>query len=206
MSKPIRILIADDHAMVRDGLATIIGFEKDFEVVGEAVDGTSAVKKAKSLSPDLVLMDLMMPGMGGTEATAEILKARPETKVLVLTSFGSAGELTEVFGNGAAGAITKTMSGEALVKAIRDVMSGKWVVAPEIETALKDSALIGLSPRQKQMVDSLTRGLTNKDISRQFGISLATVKLHLSEVFRKLNVANRSEAVSVALKRRLLDG
>ena len=206
MSKPIRILIADDHAMVRDGLATIIGFEKDFEVVGEAVDGTSAVKKAKSLSPDLVLMDLMMPGMGGTEATAEILKARPETKVLVLTSFGSAAELTDVFGNGAAGAITKTMSGEALVKAIRDVMSGKRVVAPEIETALKDSALIGLSPRQKQMVDSLTRGLTNKDISRQFGISLATVKLHLSEVFRKLDVANRSEAVSVALKRRLLDG
>lgn len=206
MSKPIRILIADDHAMVRDGLATIIGFEKDFEVVGEAVDGTSAVKKAKSLSPDLVLMDLMMPGMGGTEATAEILKARPGTKVLVLTSFGSASELNEVFGNGAAGAITKTMSADALVKAIRDVMSGKRVVAPEIESALKDSAPIGLSPRQKQMVDSLTRGLTNKDISRQFGISLATVKLHLSEVFRKLNVANRSEAVSVALKRRLLDG
>lgn len=203
--KKLKILIADDHTMVREGLATILSFENDFTVVGEAEDGEDAVRKAQALKPDLVLMDLMMPGLDGADATAQIKAARSDTQVLILTSFGDSAHLNRALANGAGGAITKTMPKEALISAIRDVAAGTCVIAPEIHQALDEGNMLPeLTPRQLDILDLLARGFTNKDMARLFGLSTAGIKFHLLTIFRKLDVENRSEAVAVALRKHLL--
>lgn len=203
--KKLKILIADDHTMVREGLATILSFENDFTVVGEAEDGEDAVRKAQALKPDLVLMDLMMPGLDGADATAQIKAARSDTQVLILTSFGDSAHLNRALANGAGGAITKTMPKEALISAIRDVAAGTRVIAPEIHQALDEGNMLPeLTPRQLDILDLLARGFTNKDMARLFGLSTAGIKFHLLTIFRKLDVENRSEAVAVALRKHLL--
>ena len=204
-SRKLKILIADDHAMVREGLATILSFEGDFSVVGEAEDGEDAVRKAAALKPDLVLMDLMMPGLDGADATARIRSEHPDTQVLILTSYGDSAHLGRAFANGAGGAITKTMPKESLVSAIRDVASGTRVIAPEIRRTLdEDSAMPELTPRQIDILGLLARGFTNKDMARLFGLSTAGIKFHLLTIFRKLGASNRAEAVNIALRKHLL--
>ena len=204
MSDKIKILIVDDHAIVRDGLSAILKFQKDMTVVGEAEDGPSAVRKARELAPDVVILDLMMPDMDGAEATPEIMKAHPGAKILLLTSYGTSTELSRALGNGAVGAITKTLPKEELFSAIRKVAAGTRVISPEIEQAIsEDSTMPELSPRHLEILHSLTRGLTNEDIARQLGLSTAGVKFHLLTIFRKLNVSNRAEAVGLALRKHL---
>ena len=205
MPSKLKILIVDDHAIVRDGLAAILKFQKDMTVVGEADDGQSAIQKAQELRPDIILMDLMMPNMNGADATAAIKQVLPDTQVLLLTSYGTSSELSRAFKNGATGAITKSLPKEELLAAIRNVATGLRVASPEIEQTLKEEAdMPSLTPRQLEILHSLTRGLTNDDIAREFGLSKAGVKFHLLTVFRKLNVANRSEAVSYALRHHLV--
>ena len=205
MSKKIKILLADDHAIVRDGLAANIKLQPDMTVVGEAADGKSAVKKALESKPDLVLMDLMMPVMNGAAATEKIRQRLPTTQVLILTSFPDSDDIGLAMSNGAIGAISKSTPKNQLLDSIRTAAAGKRVVSPEVESALNDEESIPkLSPRQKEILDGLVRGLTNKDIARQLGISVAVVKFHLLILFKKLNVANRSEAVAIALRKHLL--
>lgn len=204
MSRKIKILIVDDHAIVRDGLSAILQFHKDFIVVGEAEDGVVAVRKAQELQPDVVLLDLMMPIMGGTEATMQIRHACPQARILLLTSFGSSTEIVRALENGATGAITKALSKEELIAAIHDVAAGRRVISREIEQTIKESQNAPpLTGRQMEILESLTRGLTNDDIATQFGISKAGVKFHLLTIFRKLGVANRTEAVGFAMRKAL---
>jgi len=204
MPAKLKILIVDDHAIVRDGLAAILKFQKDMTVVGEADDGQSAIQKAQELYPDVILMDLMMPNMNGADATAAIKQALPETHILLLTSYGTSSELSRAFRNGATGAITKSLPKEELLAAIRNVAAGMRVASPEIEQTLKEEAdMPSLTPRQLEILQSLTRGLTNDDIAREFGLSKAGVKFHLLTIFRKLNVSNRTEAVGLASRKHL---
>ena len=206
MHKKIKILIADDHAIMRDGLAAIIAFQNDMEIIGQACDGSDAVVKAVRLKPDLVLMDMMMPATDGVEATKCICEQLPRTKVLILTSYGDSANLKLAFAHGAVGAITKTMPKEQLVAAIRDVAAGKRVIAPEITYTLSNSDTSSqLTERQLSILHSLSRGLTNKEIAKQFGISTAGIKFHLLTIFRKLDAANRSEAITIALHKHLLN-
>ena len=205
MPAKLKILIVDDHAIVRDGLAAILKFQKDMTVVGEADDGQSAIQKAQDLHPDVILMDLMMPSMNGADATAAIKQTLPETQILLLTSYGTSSELSRAFKNGATGAITKSLPKEELLAAIRNVAAGMRIASPEIEQTLnEESETPTLTPRQLEILRSLARGLTNDDIAHEFGLSKAGVKFHLLTIFRKLNVANRTEAVAIAMRKHLL--
>ena len=205
MKKKIKLLLADDHAIVRQGLATILGFQPDFDVVGEAEDGEDAVRKTATLKPDVVIMDLMMPTLSGAEATAQIRRHDPETFVVVLTSYGTSADLAQALENGATGALLKTASKEELFGCIRDVASGLTFISPDVQQSLSEAReLPELTPRQLEILQSLSRGLTNNDIAKQLGLRTAGIKSHLLTIFRKLGVANRSEAVALALRKHLL--
>ena len=203
--KPIRILLADDHAIVRTGLAFLLGTKKDFDIVGEASDGMEAVAMAAKLNPDVVVMDLMMPVLGGAEATEQILKTNPSAKVLILTSFGSESGVSVALKSGASGALLKSAANAELVDAIRTVAAGGKALSPDIEPMLQERDLIPeLSVRQRQMLESITRGLTNDEIALQYGLSVPSVKTHIVKLFAKIGAANRTEAASIALRRHLV--
>ena len=205
MDNKIRVLVADDHAIVRTGLVTLLGRAADIEVVGEANDGNDAVAKAMKLNPDVVVLDLVMPRKDGVAATAELHAKRPDMKILILTSFGTSEEITKAFSVGAQGAILKSSPNAELMASIRDIAAGKRVVAPEIDNMLaNDPPVPDLSPRQREILESITRGLTNNQIAMQFDISPESIKTHINKLFKKLGAASRSEAVSIALRRHLL--
>ena len=201
----IKVLVADDHAIVRTGLVALLGRAPDIEVMGEASDGNDAVAKAMKLNPDVVVLDLVMPRKDGVAATAELHAKRPDMKILILTSFGTSEEITKAFSVGAQGAILKSSPNAELMASIRDIAAGKRVVAPEIENMLaNDPPVPDLSPRQREILESITRGLTNNQIAMQFDISPESIKTHINKLFKKLGAASRSEAVSIALRRHLL--
>ena len=203
--KKIRIAIADDHSVVRMGLVALLKYEKDMTVVGEASDGQEAVRLAQAEQPDVVIMDLMMPVLDGVAATARIRKECPNVRVLVLTTFGSSADVSRALAAGASGALMKDASNDELLEAIRTVAAGSEAVSPDIRSALprsSDEPL--LTRRQKEVLEYATRGLTNADIARIFGISADAVKQHLSAVFAKLGAANRAEAIAIVLRRQLL--
>jgi len=205
MKQKIRVLIADDHAMVRMGLASLLGTELDIEVVGEAEDGADAVKKAVSVRPDVVVMDLVMPKKDGAEATTEILKLIPDAKVLLLTTFGTADGVAHALAAGAIGAMMKNADFNELAAAIRTVAAGERAVSPDIERFMReDPPVASLTKRQGEILAAVVRGLTNDDIAKQFSIQRSSVKDHLTAIFEKLGAANRSEAVSIALRKHLL--
>ena len=199
------VMIVDDHSVVRMGLTAIINLEKDFTVCGEAENGNEAAKAAAALKPDVIIMDLVMPDMDGADTTKEILKVSPDSHVLILTTFGSAADISRAFEAGATGAVTKNLSNDDLMKAIRATRDGIRYVSQEIEQSLnEDNGDIRLSPRQREVLDSITRGLSNENIATMLGISKSRVKQHLNELYEKLGAANRAEAVSIALRKHLL--
>lgn len=201
----IKILIADDHAIVRMGLATLLGAQDGLTVVGEAVNGEQAVTRALKLKPDVIVMDLVMPKKNGVAATAELHAKLPSAKCLILTSFGTAEEIKAALAAGAAGILLKSAANSHLVASIRKVAAGKLVIAEEVETLLATSEPVPeLSPRQHEILESITRGLSNPQIALQLDISPESVKTHLNKLFAKLGAANRSEAVAIALKKHLL--
>ena len=201
----IRILVADDHAIVRVGLVTLLGRVPDFEIVGEAGNGAVAVSKALKLAPDVVVLDLVMPKMDGVAATAALHEKLPNAKVLILTSFGTSEDLSRALNAGAIGAILKNAANSELVSAIRRVAAGKRTISPEIENMLaNDPPVPELSPRQRDILESIMRGLTNNQIAMQFEISPKRVKTHIAKLFEKIGAASRSEAVSIALRKQLL--
>ena len=203
--KKIKVLIADDHAIVRMGLASILGTKKDIEVVGDAEDGADAVRKAQKLHPDVVLMDIVMPEMDGATATAEIRRLLPTTKVLILTSFGEADGIAHALQSGASGALMKNIDYSELVEAIRDVAKGGRVIAPEIARMLKESPPVPeLTDRQREILLSMSRGLTDADIAKQLNLTPNSVREHITTIFNKLGAANKTEAVAIALRKQLL--
>lgn len=205
MSAKIKVLIADDHSVVRAGITTILSLTDDIEVVGEASNGKLAVKLAKELSPDVVVMDLQMPVMDGVAATAAIAADCPATKVLVLTTFGFSDDVGRALEKGALGVVIKTAPDTSLVAAIRLVAAGRRTVAPEVARLLKaEPSGARLTDRQLEILQSVARGLTNQDIATAFGISLDGVKAHLRSICAKLGAANRSEAVALALRKQLI--
>ena len=204
MSK-IRVLISDDHAIVRMGLVALISAESDIEVVGEAKNGIEAVREAIRLRPDVVVMDILMPRKDGIAATRELSEKLPGTKVLVLTSIGTSDDISRAMSAGAAGAVLKNTDNGNIIDAIRIIVSGKQVLSREVRKLMKDEPPTpALSPRQQDILASLTRGLTTNDIAKQLGISVPSVKTHLAALFAKLGAANRSEAVAIALRKHLL--
>ena len=205
MKNTIRVLIADDHTIVRIGLRTLLGAEKDIEVVGEAKNGEMAVKEALRLRPDVVIMDLMMPKMDGAEATAALHEKLPETKVIILTTFGSSDGIAHAIESGAAGALMKTADDAALISTIRSVAGGKTIISPDIKRLLaEDPPIPVLTTRQAEVLQSMMRGLTNRDIAKQLGIRQDGVNEHVAAILAKIGAANRTEAVAIALRKHLL--
>jgi NarL family two-component system response regulator LiaR len=204
-SKKIKVLIADDHGIVRAGLASILGFEDDIAVVGEANNGLHAVEQCKALRPDVIIMDLMMPQLNGVEATVRITREMPETKVMILTTYGSADDIGRALEAGAAGTMIKTVSNDTLVSAIRQIAAGGSCIAPEIRRMLmSEPPTPDLTERQREILAAAMRGLTNEDIARQFNITSSGVKQCLSKIYQKLNVANRAEAIAYALNKKIV--
>ena len=203
--KKTRILLADDHAIVRMGLASLLGMESDIEIVAEAADGEEAVAKARRTKPDVIIMDLMMPKLDGITATGKILKSNPEVKIIILTSYGSSNGLAHAIETGAVGAVLKNSAENDLVIAIRTVCDGKTFVSREIQDQIAaDPPVANLTKRQLEILDSIVRGLSNADIAKQYNISEITVKNHLTSIFAKIGASSRTEAATIALRKHLL--
>jgi len=203
--KKITILIVDDHAIVRTGLKSLLGTEPDLSVVAEAEDGIEAVREAKLHKPDVVIMDYMMPRKDGAAATAEILAGNPQTRILLLTSYGSAAGIALALRAGAAGALIKSGNNDVLIKAIRTIAAGGNYVASEIKHALaEDPHSESLTERQLQILELVVRGFANHDIATHLGIREDSVKKHTYAIYAKIGAANRSEAVAIALRKHLL--
>ena len=201
----IRVFIADDHAVVRIGLSALLSTEPDISVIGVAKDGVEAVEETLRLKPDVIVMDLMMPKKTGVEATTDILAALPETKIIVLTTFAASDAIARALELGAAGAVMKTAEDGELVSIIRTVASGGRVVSEEIQKLLADDPPAEkLTARQMDILESVTRGLTNADIAKMLGLREQSVKEHISAIFTKIGAANRSEAVAITLRKQLL--
>lgn len=203
--KKIKVLIADDHKIVRMGLAALLATERDLQLVGEADNGVEAVQRASDLKPDVIIMDLMMPKKDGVEATRDILAAVPDTKVLVLTSYGTSNAVAQAIEAGAAGALMKTADDAQIASVIRRLAAGEKFVSPEILQSIREApAIPTLSPRQTEILQQLTMGLTNKEIANALGIRKDGVEDHINIIFAKLGASNRAEAVAIALRKHLL--
>lgn len=200
-----KVLIVDDHAILRMGLASLLNGTDAFEVVGDASNGKSGVRKAVSLRPDVIIMDLMMPDMDGDEATQKILDAQPSAKVLLLTTFGTSDGITRALNAGAIGAIMKGCDFTELATAIRAVAAGQRYLSEEVQRIIRDNPPVPtLSPRQREILEALADGRTNPDIAKALGISVSMVHEHMTSLFEKLGAANRAEAVAIAFRRHLL--
>ena len=205
MKDKIRVLLADDHTLVRMGLKMLLSAADGFTVVGEAENGEEAVRLTEAERPDVVVMDLSMPILNGTEATKAICASCPETRVLILTTFADPEEISAALSAGAAGALLKSSANAELLTAIRAVSGGETFLSDEIRELLSDvPAAPSLTERQLQVLASVTRGLSNREISIQLGISQERIKQHLNVIYEKLGAANRAEAVAIALRKHLL--
>ena len=205
MKAKIKILIADDHAIVRIGLSALLKTEPDLSVVGVAKDGEEAVAEALRLKPAVIVMDLMMPKKNGVEATAAIHEKLPDTKIVILTTFAASDGIKHALDAGATGAVMKTAEDAELVSIIRAVASGGKVISDEIQQLLtEDPPAEELTPRQLEILESVTRGFTNADIAKQLGLREQSVKEHISAILLKIGAANRSEAVAITMRKHLL--
>lgn len=203
--KKIRILVVDDHELLRFGLSTLLQFQKDMEVVGGAENGEEALGLARQLKPDVVVMDLMMPQMDGVESTQRILAELPATRIMLLTSFGTAADVIRAIRAGAVGALVKDSPNDELIAAIRNVAAGKQVFSPEIKKMIDtEPPPPDFTSRQLEILNAITRGFTNADIADILHISPDAVKQHIISICTKLGAANRSEAVAIALRKHLL--
>ncbi len=205
-SRPIRVLIADDHAVVRNGLKFFFMASDEFEMVGEAADGEQAVQLCAQVHPDVVLMDLLMPGYGGIDATRAIRTCCPQVQVIALTSFEDSELVQGALAAGAIGYLLKNVSADELTGAIRAAYAGRPTLAPEATQALIHVATHqqppghDLTPREREVLALMVEGLNNPEIATRLVVSLSTAKFHVSSILSKLGVASRSEAVALAVQ------
>lgn len=211
----IRVLIADDHHVVRRGLQFFLKTQKDIEVVGEAKNGVEAVQLVEQLKPDIVLMDLVMPEMDGIEATKKIKARWPEVQILMLTSFSDKDHVVPAIEAGAAGYQLKDIEPDDLVNSIRQVMCGESIMHPvattQLEETLKEEENLPhiknpLTPREKDVLAELTKGKSNREIASSLFVTEKTVKTHISNIFAKLEVQDRTQAALYAVKHGLTEG
>ncbi|HEX5940239.1 MAG TPA: response regulator transcription factor [Dehalococcoidia bacterium] len=214
MSEKISVLIADDHGIVRQGLRDYIALQGDMEVVGDASDGEQAVIRTRELTPDVVLMDLVMPGTNGIEATRQIRAISPMTRVIILTSFAEEEQVFEAIKAGASGYLMKDIKPEELAKAIRGVQAGEPMLHPEIARLMMremrrdstDQRLHDqLTEREMEVLRCIARGLSNKEIASELVISEKTVKTHVSNLLQKLHLADRTQAAIYAMQKKLVE-
>jgi len=206
----IRVLVADDQRVVREGLATLLGLLEGIEVVGQAADGEEAVGLAAQTRADVVLMDLNMPGLDGTAATARLAAEQPGVKVLVLTTYADDENLFAALRAGARGYLTKDAGAEAIADAIRDVHEGRSHVDPALQARLVEAAVGGaaseraapdeLTPREAEVLALIAEGLSNAEIAERLVVSNATVKTHINRIFMKIGARDRAQAVRYAFE------
>lgn len=212
-----RILIADDHAMLREGMRNLIKQEKDFELVGEAADGEEAVRLAAELKPDIIIMDIVMPKLNGVEATKQIKQVSPSSALLILTAYSDIRYIVGLLEAGACSYLLKNSPAKEIVRAIRAVRSGESVLDPDVTRKLvqrlasltrspgesKASGL--LTAREMEILKLASRGISNKELSEKLFISLRTVKAHMTNIFNKLGCSSRTDAIIKGLKQGYID-
>jgi DNA-binding NarL/FixJ family response regulator len=208
VSQPIRLVIADDHPVVRDGLRAMLDTQPDIEVVGEATTGAEALAMVRYLRPDLVLMDLQMPELDGASATRRIRAEHKDVHVLVLTTYDTDADITRAVEAGATGYVLKDARREDLFQAVRLAARGESVLSPGVAARvlgrMRAPAEEALSAREIEVLGAVARGFSNRDVARELHISEATVKTHLLHVFAKLGVDDRTAAVTVSLERGII--
>ena len=203
--KKTSILLADDHAITRMGLCMLISSKPDMTVVGEAEDGEEAIRLARKLNPDIVILDLMMPGISGAAATKAIRSENTAIRIVILTTFGDPDDLALAVKNGANATLLKDTRTDDIIDALRKVAAGEEIIPQSIRNMKdEDDSLATLTDRQKEVLHSVSRGLTNADIAKQLGITEIGVQKHLKLIFTKLGAANRTEAAAIALRKHLL--
>lgn len=216
MKSKTRILIADDHPLLREALCKVFSNQKDMEIVGQASNGEEAIDLASQLKPDILVMDIMMPKLDGLEASRQIKKIAPNTAILILTAYDDDNYVLGLLEAGATGYLMKSAKGQDLVEAVRAIRAGESVLHPKIIEKLLKQAMAKpagtaehkikylLSDREMEMLKLLATGMSNKEIAEKLCLSLRTVKAHMSNIFTKMNVASRSEALVEALRKGLL--
>jgi two-component system nitrate/nitrite response regulator NarL len=209
---PIRVLLIDDHTLFRSGVKALLSRTPEFEVVGEAADGLDGVKRAKALRPDVILLDLHMPGTPGKDTLALLLEDMPGAKVLMLTVSEDGEDLIETLRGGATGYLLKNIDTESLLEAIRRAAAGEPVVSPQMTGKLvrglkapaKAEAVAAekdkLSPREREIMAFLAKGASNKEIARDLALAESTVKIHVQHILRKLNLSSRVQAAVYAVE------
>ena len=216
MKSKTRILIADDHPLLREALCKVFSNQKDMEIVGQASNGEEAIDLASQLKPDILVMDIIMPKLDGLEASRQIKKIAPNTAILILTAYDDDNYVLGLLEAGATGYLMKSAKGQDLVEAVRAIRSGESVLHPKIIEKLLKQVMFKpagtaehkikdlLSDREMEMLKLLATGMSNKEIAEKLCLSLRTVKAHMSNIFTKMNVASRSEALVEALRKELL--
>ncbi len=216
MSQPIRVLIVDDHTLFRSGIKALLQRNEDFEVVGEAGDGLEGLKRAKSLQPDVVLLDLHMPGIGGREAVKLLAEEVPACNVLLLTVSEDAEDLIETIRAGARGYLLKNIETDFLLNAIRSAARGEAVVSPQMtgklmmgvrmggEGAVQDDDRDKLSTREKEIIALLATGVSNKEMAHTLNVAESTVKIHVQNILKKLRLTSRVQAAVYAVENGLV--
>ena len=208
--QPIRIMLVDDHTMVRRGLATFLLVFDDFKLVGEAESGEAAIQLCAKVLPDVVLMDMVMPGMGGEAATRAIRKTYPQVQVIVLTSFKEGALIKNALEAGAIGYLLKDVSADELARAIRAAYAGRATLSPDVAQVIVQDASqppapgLDLTERERAVLALMVEGLNNTQIAGRLTVSPSTVKSHVSNILSKLGVSSRTEAVTLALRHGLV--
>ena len=215
MESTIRVLLVDDHTLFRSGIKALLQRQSGFEVVGEAGDGLEGLKRAKSLKPDVVLLDLHMPGISGKDVVQAIVEEVPASHVIILTVSEDADDLLETLRVGALGYLLKNIDAEFLINAVRHAAEGEAVMSPQMTAKLMQNVRAGskpqavadhdkLSPREKEILGYLARGASNKDIARDLDLAESTVKMHIQGILKKLDLASRVQAAVYAVEHGLV--